>query len=205
MKPEIPSDATDHGPAATGVTEQTMSLWKVNLIALALIPPVTILLAAPFIMLWGFEPLDITRFLMWEYLVLVVIPGVVLHELLHGAGWALFTANGFRSVRFGFKWQFLTPFCHCKVPLKVPKYAFGAGLPLLVLGLLPVAAAVVTGSGALMIFGLFFTWAAGGDMIALFQLARLDKNLLVSDHPEEMGFFIREDAGGTQENASGPR
>ncbi len=182
------------GETDAGVTGQTMSMLKVNLIALLLIPPVTILLAAPFILLWGYEPLQITRFIRWEYLVLVVIPGVVLHEILHGAGWSLFTANGFRSVKFGFKWKFLTPFCHCREPLKVSQYAFGAGLPLLVLGILPAAAAIITGSGGLMIFGLFFTWAAGGDIIALFQLARLDKNLLVSDHPEEVGFCIWEES-----------
>jgi hypothetical protein len=177
------------------VTEQTLSLLRANLISLALIPPVTILLAAPFVLLWGVEPLNIIRFLRWEYLFMVVIPGVVLHELLHGAGWALFTDKGFRSVQFGFKWQFLTPYCHCKEPLKVPKYAFGAGLPLVALGLMPIVAATITGSGGIMLFGLFFTWAAGGDMVALFQLARLDKNLLVSDHPDEMGFFILEDGG----------
>ena len=187
------------------VTEQTMSLWKINLIALALIPPVTLLLATPFILLWGFGPLDTTRFLRWEYLVFVVIPGVIVHEVLHGAGWALFTPKGMRSVKFGFKWQFLTPYCHCKAPLRVPHYAFGAGLPLLVLGLLPVAAAIITGSGALMLFGLFFTWAAGGDMIALFHLARLDKNLLVSDHPDEMGFFIMEDESQAAGDLSRPQ
>ncbi len=185
----------NHTAGEQVVTEQTMSLLRANLIALVLIPPVTLLLAAPFILLWGVEPLNIIRFLRWEYLVLVVIPGVIVHEVLHGAGWALFTEKGFRSVKFGFKWQFLTPYCHCKEPLKVPKYAFGAGLPLLILGLLPVAAATITGNGGIMLFGLFFTWAAGGDMIALYQLARLDKNLLVSDHPDEMGFFILEDGG----------
>ncbi len=191
--PEQAAEATGQFAGTESVTEQTMSLLKVNLIALALIPPVTILLAAPFVLLWGYEPLNIIRFLKWEYLVLVIIPGVVLHELLHGAGWALFTRKGFRSVKFGFKWQFLTPYCHCKEPLTVPRYAFGAGLPLFVLGLLPILAATITGNGALMMFGLFFTWAAGGDIIALFQLARLDKSLLVADHPEEIGFYISVD------------
>lgn len=187
-------DHAGDGPArpdgTEGWDEQTMSLWRVNLIALVLLPFVTAVLAAPFVMLWGYEPLNIMRFIRWEYLFLVALPGLVAHEVLHGAGWALFTSKGFGSVQFGFKWAFLTPYCHCKEPLKVPYYAFGAGLPLIVLSLVPAALATGTGSGGLLIFGVFFGWAAGGDLIALYRLARLDSDLMVADHPEEMGFFI---------------
>ena len=188
---EAGNPKVDEDPHEDYPREQTIPLWKVNLLALFLIPPVTAILAVPFVLLWGVEPLDIRSFIRLEYLLLVVVPGVVLHELLHGAGWAAFANGGFKAIKFGFKWQFLTPYCHCKEPLEVPFYAFGAGLPLLVLGIIPVIIAYITGSGAWMIFGLFFTWAAGGDMIALFTLMKLDKHILVSDHPEEMGFYIQ--------------
>jgi hypothetical protein len=46
------------------------------------------------------------------------------------------------------------------------------------------------GNGLLLAFGIFFTWAAGGDIIALFMLVRIKKDSLVYDHPDKMGFYI---------------
>ena len=95
-----------------------------------------------------------------------------------------------KSIKFGFKWKFLTPYCHCKEPLKLQHYRIGVAMPLLILGILPSIIAIIIGSGALLTFGIIFSWAAGGDIIALFMLRKLDNNLYVSDHPTEMGFYI---------------
>ncbi|MGM0504820.1 MAG: metalloprotease family protein [Bacteroidota bacterium] len=92
--------------------------------------------------------------------------------------------------KFGVKWKHLTPYCHCKEPLKVKHYKVGGAMPLLVMGIIPSIIGLIIGHGGFLSFGIFFSWAAGGDIIALYLLRKLDNNIYVSDHPEKMGFII---------------
>ena len=87
------------------------------------------------------------------------------------------------------KWKYLTPYCHCKEPLKVKHYKLGAAMPLIVLGIVPSIAGLIIGHEGFLSFGILFTLAAGGDMIALYMLRKLDNNIYVSDHPKKMGFI----------------
>lgn len=64
-------------------------------------------------------------------------------------------------------------------------------MPLIIMGIIPSIVGIIIGHGGFLSFGIFFTWAAGGDIIALYMLRKLDNNAYVSDHPYKMG-FIRE-------------
>ena len=81
----------------------------------------------------------------------VVIPvflgGVVLHELIHGIAWAYFGNKPLTAIRFGFKLSALTPYAHCREPLPASVYRIGAAAPAVLLGLVPVLVATVTGTG----------------------------------------------------------
>jgi len=175
------------------IIEYTMGLGKANLIALLLMIPILIILLSPFIWIWSYETFEISRKSFIIYLLPSLLIGIVVHELLHGITWGYYSPNGMKSIKFGFKWKFLTPYCHCKEPLKVKHYRIGVAMPLLILGIIPSVIAIVIGHGALLSFGIIFTWAAGGDIIALFMLRKLDNDINVSDHPKEMGFYIDED------------
>jgi len=96
-----------------------------------------------------------------------------------------------KSIKYGVKWKFLTPYCHCKEPLKVKYYKIGGAMPLIVMGIIPSIIGLIIGHGGVLCFGIFFTWAACGDIISLYMLHKLDNNTYVSDHPDKMG-FIRE-------------
>ena len=63
-------------------------------------------------------------------------------------------------------------------------------MPLFILGILPSILATVIGNGALLSFGILFTWGAAGDIIILFMLRKLDSDSYVFDHPDKMGFYI---------------
>ena len=175
------------------IIEYTMGLGKANLIALLLMIPILIILLSPFIWIWSYETFEISRKSFIIYLLPSLLIGIVVHELLHGITWGYYSPNGMKSIKFGFKWKFLTPYCHCKEPLKVKHYRIGVAMPLLILGIIPSVIAIVIGHGALLSFGIIFTWAAGGDIIALYMLRKLDNDIYVSDHPKEMGFYIDED------------
>jgi len=64
-------------------------------------------------------------------------------------------------------------------------------MPLIVMGIIPSIIGLIIGNGGILSFGIIFTLAACGDIIALYMLRKLDNNIYVSDHPKKMG-FIRE-------------
>jgi hypothetical protein len=171
--------------------EYTMGMGIVNLIALLMIIPIMAVNYYPFILIWDNEAFKIGQEWLFDNFLYILIGGIILHELLHGLTWGQFASNGLKSIKFGVKWKFLTPYCHCKEPLKVKHYKIGAAMPLIVMGIIPSIIGLIIGYGGVLIFGIFFTWAAGGDIIALFMLRKLDNNTYVSDHPDKMG-FIRE-------------
>lgn len=175
------------------IVEHTMGLGKTNLIALLLMIPILIILLSPFIWIWSYESFEVSRRIFIFYLLPLILVGIIVHELLHGISWAFYSPKGIRSIKFGFNWKFLTPYCHCKEPLKVQHYRIGVAMPLLILGIIPSVIAIVIGHGALLTFGIIFSWAAGGDIIALFMLRKIDNDIYVSDHPEKMGFYINMD------------
>jgi len=61
-----------------------------------------------------------------------------------------------------------------------------------VLGLLPSLVGIVTGNAPIMLFGLFFTFAAGGDALVLWLIRKVDPNALVEDHPTNAGCYVLE-------------
>lgn len=173
-----------------GRKEYTMEMGRVNLVAFILIIPITALVLIPFVLIWDFNTIQIGREVFKIYFLAILLSGIVFHELLHGITWAYFAPSGWKSIKFGINWKFLTPYCHCKEPLKVKHYRLGAAMPLIVMGVFPVIIGMVIGNGVVLWFGLFFIWAAGGDMIGIYMLRTLDRDSCVSDHPDKMGFIV---------------
>jgi hypothetical protein len=178
-------------PEKMEIEEYTMGMGRVNLIAMIMIIPITVLILLPFILIWDYETFIIGKDIFMDYFFLYFLGGIIIHELLHGLTWGYFASNGFKSIKYGIKWEFLTPYCHCKEPLKVKHYKIGGAMPLIVMGIIPSIIGLILGDGEILSFGIFFTVAAGGDIIALFMLRKLESDVYVSDHPKKMG-FIRE-------------
>lgn len=138
--------------------------------------------------------IELTGVVLWlanfSIAVLLILVGVVLHELLHGLVWALFASKGFRSISFGVVWEYLTPYCHCKVPLRINQYILGGIAPGIVLGIIPLIYSLVSGSLGWLLWGAFFTYAASGDCLVIAQLMKEDGSLYVQDHPSELGYYL---------------
>jgi hypothetical protein len=175
--------------------EYIISILRANAIAVLLILPIGIIELTPFILIHGIEGISIKGITFSGAVfgvlrfALAVTLGVLAHELLHGIGWLIFTKKGWRSISFGIKWEYMTPYCHCSEPLKPFAFVIGAVLPLLVLGILPVVLSYYSGSFTMWFYGFFFTIAAGGDIIAIWMLRKVKKGQLVLDHPNELGFI----------------
>ncbi|MBN1598764.1 MAG: DUF3267 domain-containing protein [Bacteroidales bacterium] len=171
-------------------TVYTISIQKANLVALIMIAPITIIYGLPYYLIWGENILSKLKEISLPVFFLSIPVGIVLHEFLHGATWALFAKEGFKSIKFGIKWEYLTPYCHCTEPIKVRHYVIGGLMPLLIMGMVPAIWAIFTGNGLLMLIGTFFTWAAGGDIQAVWLLRKHSVNQWISDHPKELGFIV---------------
>lgn len=98
--------------------------------------------------------------------------------------------KGFKSIKFGVISKYLTPYCHCKEPLLVNHYITGAIMPAIILGIIPSVLSIITGYPGLFMFGLFFTFAAGGDFMIIDILKKEPMNNLVQDHPSKIGCYI---------------
>lgn len=178
-------------PKKKEIVEYTMEVGQANMIVLLMIIPIVAMIFFPFILIWDYETFETGYDQFMDYFLFYLLGGIIIHELLHGLTWGYFASNGLKSIKFGVKWKFLTPYCHCKEPLKVKHYKLGGAMPLIVMGIIPSIIGLIIGHGGILSFGMIFTFGAGGDIIALFMLRELDNNIYVSDHPEKLG-FIRE-------------
>jgi len=169
--------------------EFTMGIGRVNIIAILFIFPIMVFYILPFKLIWGSETFELGKDLFMKHFFLYLIFGAIIHELLHGITWAFFAKDGIKSIKFGVKWKYLTPYCHCKEPLMVKHYRIGGAMPLIIMGIIPSILGLFIGNGAFLSFGGFFTLAAAGDIIALFMLRTLESDEYISDHPNKMGFI----------------
>ena len=169
--------------------EYTISIGRANLVAAFFIVPILVFMVLPYFLIWHRNIFSIPGRTWWIFLVTLPV-GAVVHELLHGMVWALFVEGGFRSISFGVKLEYLTPYCHCNKPMAVWQYFIGAMMPLLVMGIIPWIWGTIRGNEMLVFFALFYTWAAGGDIQAMWMLRKFRVGDKVEDHPEELGFII---------------
>jgi len=174
--------------AAQGYREyhRTITIVQANLYALLTAGPLILLCVWMFLARW--RPISgrisLADIILLFAAFLVCIP---LHELLHGLAWSLVCRGGFKSIRFGFMREYLTPYCHCREPLRCGAYMFGCLAPLLVLGFGLFALAWAKGSVFWLYLALMNILAAGGDTTLACMLMRHRRALIV-DHPCECGF-----------------
>lgn len=165
----------------------TFDVAKANLYALFMIIPITLIFALPYYLIWQnfrYDSVDLILVL------IIIIAGTILHELIHAITWAIFAKTGLRAIKFGIRWKLLNPYCHCKDLLLVKHYRLGTILPGILIGICPAVLSIIIGNPVILIIGIVFTMAAGGDFIMIYLLRNQDKNTLVYDHPTEAGCYI---------------
>lgn len=174
----------------------TVSTVKANVLGIV----AGCVLALPFVLAFHFTTGLNNHIIKPVYLILcplAMIVSIVVHELLHGAGWLPFTKGKFKSIAFGVIWEALMPYCTCKEALRKGQYLVGLVMPLLILGIIPSAVALVIGSFYLLVYGVVMIICAGGDILILFLIlkTKLKGDVLFVDHPSEVGLaaFVKEE------------
>lgn len=168
--------------------KKTIDLLDAGRLALYLFVIALVVFGIAFYLIWRPEfSFSVIRLLLF---ILLFIVGVVLHELIHGLVFALYAKKGLKSISFGVLKEYLTPYCHCNEPIKLKGYIIGALMPALLLGIVPVIISFFNGSMMLLLLGVFFISAAGGDFLIVWMLRNESKDSYVLDHPSEAGCFI---------------
>lgn len=173
--------------------ELTVSIVKANVFAIALLIP---LLVIGFGLLIYFhrDGLAIrTVGMLTSLLALAAL--VVAHEAIHGLSWAPFAENGLKDIEFGFMKQYLTPYCTCLTPLTKGQYIFGALMPMIVLGIIPMIWGIIAGSLYIEFIGIVMTNSAAGDILIVRNILRYKtdaETVVYIDHPTQAGGVIFE-------------
>jgi hypothetical protein len=154
-------------------------------------------------LLWGGERLQQGMDRLFDFgsgqmtaLFVLFVPGIVVHELLHAAGWMWTGKLAREAIRFGVQWKTLTPYAHCTLPLPVSAYRAGTLLPGLVLGIVPGLLGALLGNFFLVALGFVFTAAAGGDFLILWLLRGVSPEAMIEDHPSKAGCYVLSPAEG---------
>lgn len=185
----------DSEPTTEGTTRRdlSISMAAANLYALLFFFPVA-LLGALYLLIWGdisFEFVASAGAGFSIILVLaVIVAGIVVHELLHAITWVYLGNKSWQSIKFGVIWKVLTPYAHLQEPIEIRAYRWASAMPGILLGLLPSLIGIVTGVGPIMLFGLFFTFAAAGDTLILWITRGVESGKLVEDHPDRAGCYV---------------
>lgn len=190
MRPPASHDVEP--PAPPGRRDVSLSMERVNLLAIPVAFLPLIVTLVPFYFLWGGGALLAggKHLATWYVLVPGLLGGIVLHEAIHGVSWAVFAGKPLRSIRYGMQWKTLTPYAHCTEPMAARDYRRGAVMPALIVGAIPAVIGLAAGNGALLLYGMIFLVAAAGDFIVLWILRRVPGDTFVEDHPSRAGCYV---------------
>lgn len=171
----------------------SISALKANFYAIPIILISIICLVLPFVLIWDWQTFAkgfLSIYLTLPYFIAAFILGIFLHEILHAIGFIIFGKLTVKQVQIGIKWKYLTPFAHCRIPLKASVYRIALVLPAILLGIIPSIIALILGKSWLLIYGTLFTALAGGDFLIFWIIRKVKADELVKDHPERCGCYI---------------
>lgn len=171
----------------------SISAIKANLYAIPIVMISIVGSLGSFIYIHGwaaFKDGFVSIYLYLPIFLIVFILGTFLHEILHAASFLIFGKLNIKQIKIGIQWKILTPYAHCKVPIKAKVYRVALLMPAIILGFLPLVISWIWGWSWLAVYGTLFIILAGGDLLVLWIIRALDSNDLVKDHPSKCGCII---------------
>lgn len=172
--------------------ELTIDIGKANVFAVLLLIPL-------FVIGYGLNYLvnHTVGFLHVNWLIFLVafLVLIVVHELIHGTCWSLFTPHHLKDIEFGVMKPSMNPYCTCLEPLKKGPYIFGTVMPLILLGIIPMITGIAINNSNVLILGIMMADAAAGDIMIIWKLLRYRSDageIIYMDHPTEAGGVVFE-------------
>lgn len=164
-----------------------ISIVKANIMAFVTAGPFAVLSLVIYMLVWREATLNMT---LKNGIIFIVamFASIVVHEMIHGITWSLFCKGKWKSIHFGIMMDSLTPYCHCKEPLKFGGYILGGLMPFLVLGVGVCTVGILMENFLVTFIGAFNILSAGGDTTIALMLLKY-RNAVIIDHPNECGFI----------------
>lgn len=156
-----------------------------------------VLYALPFVIICGLlyrfllidqaHLLEIGGLSFYIMFIVIIVISVVVHELLHGIGWAVSSGKGWNVVRFNI--NAMMPSCACKVALEKKQYLIGVLTPFVFLGIGSILFEFIY-PGTISVLTMMVNFiAAGADLIIAFNVLKEAGNSLIVDHPTKAGYI----------------
>ncbi len=177
---------------AVNETMQTLDLsvpldklpkWVYGLSVLLIVLPLL-----PFVLIYGLPYLfeQASNLLLLPLFMVLVL----LHEAFHAIGWKYAGGLKWSKFKFGFSWKGLAPYCHATAPMNIQGYRFGAALPGIVTGVVPLIIGTLIGDAMLTFASAIMISAAVGDIYVLWTLRAMPNHAQVIDHPSNAGCLV---------------
>jgi hypothetical protein len=155
-----------------------------------------VLYALPFVLVFGLmyrlllveraHLLEVSGLSFYCVFIAVIVISVVIHELLHGVGWAAASGKGWNVVRFNI--NAMMPSCASKAALEKRAYLTGVLMPFIVLGFGSVVFIFMyPGTVSLLTMMVNFI-SAGADLMIAFHVLK-EGDALIVDHPTKAGYI----------------
>lgn len=126
--------------------------------------------------------------LLYAFILLIF---VVVHELLHGISFVLFSKNKWNTMKFGVSVKSGVAYCISLVPVRIPRARLSLMMPLYAVCLPVYIYAIITGDFALAILGVFLASGSVGDIYYMWQLRNVPKTLYMYEElPTKTGYEI---------------
>ena len=170
----------------------TIGMGKASWIAIFLLIPLFI--AGYGLYYLVHHKIEMTGFNGATFLIVFLLLTVV-HELIHGISWSIFTPNHFKDIAFGIMMPYLSPYCTCMAPLTKPRHIFGTVMPLIVLGIVPTVIGIAAGIPMALLMGLLMIDIATGDILIIRKILAYKTSaadVVYMDHPTDAGGVIFE-------------
>jgi len=183
------------------VRKESINLFKANIVSFVILVVAAVIFGGFFFLLndsFSNPMVEASEKSPWAGILLpfvflvILLVGIVAHELIHGITFAIFAPRGYHSVSYGVLWKSLTPYAHCDDPLRKSHYICALLMPFLILGVAPAVVSLFNGSFFWLIFGVLFIAAAAGDLMMTWMIWKENPEFMVLDHPSEAGYFIFE-------------
>jgi len=123
--------------------------------------------------------------------ILIPILLFLAHELIHGIFGALYSENGFKSIKFGvmgLKGMF-SPYCHCREVVKVWQFYMIALMPTIILGIIPSIIALIFGWSHLLLISILMTAAGAGDIFYAIKMLKYNKDDYLYELPNDQNLL----------------
>ncbi|CEK40096.1 DUF3267 domain-containing protein [Paraclostridium sordellii] len=167
-----------------------ISILKANILAFLTAGPFALLIIFLYLVIWKTLSFEIKSIFQSILLPVVFIGLILVHEFIHGFVWKFFCNNKWESIKIGVIWDKLTPYCYCKEPLSSKQYMIGLLSPFFTLGICMGFVAIILKNPLILFIAVLNILASGGDTTIALKMFKYieNKDVLILDHPTEVGF-----------------